>query len=68
MMLLIDTDVFLRAFRDSNFLELIKPFNPTVCTVVNIEAIQGSKSKAEIKRLEKFIQLNFFRVSNTRED
>jgi predicted nucleic acid-binding protein len=36
--------------------------------VVNIEAIQGSKSKAEIKRLEKFIQLNFFRVSNTRED
>jgi len=66
MMLLIDTDVFLRAFRDSNFLELIKPFNPTVCTVVNIEAIQGSKSKAEIKRLEKFIQLNFFRVEYKR--
>ncbi len=67
-MLLIDTDVLIYAFNDENLLELIKPFNPTICTVVNIEAIQGSKSKEEIKRLEKFIQLNLFRLSNTRED
>jgi hypothetical protein len=53
MMLLIDTDVFLRAFRDSNFLELIKPFNPTVCTVVNIEAIQGKQKQGGNQKVGK---------------
>jgi predicted nucleic acid-binding protein len=35
---------------------------------VNIEVIQGNKSNEDIKRLEKFIQLHFFRISNTRAD
>jgi len=67
-MLLIDTDVLIEAFNDKNFVDLIKPFNPTVCTVVNIEAIQGSKSKQEVKKIEKFISDNFERFSNTAED
>ncbi len=67
-MLLIDTDVLIEAFNDKKFVELIKPFNPTVCTVVSIEAIQGSKSKQEIKKIEKFISDNFERFSNTEED
>ncbi len=67
-MLLIDTDVLIEAFNDKKIVDSIKPFNPTVCTVVNIEAIQGSKSKQEIKKIEKFISDNFERVLNTRED
>jgi predicted nucleic acid-binding protein len=67
-MLLIDTDVLIEAFNDKKFVELIKPFSPTVCTVVNIEAIQGSKSKQEVKKIEKFISDNFERFSNTAED
>ncbi len=67
-MLLIDTDVFFRTFKDLKFLALIEPLNPAVCTVVNIEAIQGSKSKAEIKELESFIEDKFEHIPNTSED
>jgi predicted nucleic acid-binding protein len=59
-MILVDSNIVVQAFNDLKFLTLIKPLNPAVCTVVNIEVIQGNKSKQEIKRLEKFIQLNFW--------
>jgi len=68
MMLLVDTDVVINAFYDVNLLSFLKNHKPAVCTVVNIEVIQGNKSNEEIRRLEKFIQLNFFRISNTRAD
>jgi len=67
-MLLVDTDVVINAFYDVNLLSFLKNHKPAVCTVVNIEVIQGNKSNEEIRRLEKFIQLNFFRISNTRAD
>lgn len=56
------------AIRDAIFLNLVKPLNPAICTVVNIEVIQGSKSKAEIKELESFIQDKFVLLANTGED
>jgi len=60
MMLLVDTDVVINAFYDVNLLSFLKNHKPAVCTVVNIEVIQGNKSNEEIRRLEKFIQLHFF--------
>ncbi len=67
-MLLLDTDVVIKAFNDIGFTNLLVPFNPTACTVVNIELIQGNKSRAEIKKLETFIKENFRRLSNTSKD
>jgi predicted nucleic acid-binding protein len=67
-MILVDSNIVVKAVNDLKFLSFIKQFNPVVCTVVNIEVIQGNKSNEDIKRLEKFIQLHFFRISNTRAD
>ncbi len=67
-MLLVDTNVVIKAFNDIQLLDLLAPLNPTVCTVVNIELIQGSKSKVEIKKLEAFIKDNFKRLSNNSKD
>ncbi len=67
-MILVDSNIVVKAVNDLKFLSFIKKFNPAVCTVVNIEVIQGNKSNEDIKRLEKFIQLHFFRISNTRAD
>ncbi len=50
-MLLVDTNVVIKAFNDIQLLDLLAPLNPTGCTVVNIELLQGSKSKVEIKKV-----------------
>lgn len=50
-MIIVDTDVVIRAFKSEQFSEALQKHNPIICTVVNIELIQGSKSRKEIKKV-----------------
>ncbi len=67
-MIVVDTDVVIRAFKSEQFSDALQKHNPIICTVVNIELIQGSKSRKEIKKLESFVQFKFEQMPNTSDD
>ena len=67
-MILIDSNVVIRAFKNNEFLDSLKELDMAVCTVVIIELLQGSKSKEEVKKLDEFVQLKFEHILNTSED
>jgi len=66
--ILIDSNVVIRAFKNNEFLDSLKELDMAVCTVVIIELLQGSKSKEEVKKLDEFVQLKFEHILNTSED
>ncbi|MGD9587502.1 MAG: type II toxin-antitoxin system VapC family toxin [Pyrinomonadaceae bacterium] len=56
---LADTNIFIAVFNGDTFLkEFIGSNRPAISTIVYLELIQGSKNKAEIKKIEKL--LSFF--------
>lgn len=56
---LADTNIFIAVFNGDIFLkEFIRSNRPSISTIVHLELIQGSKNKAEIKKIEKL--LSFF--------
>jgi predicted nucleic acid-binding protein len=66
--ILIDSNVVIRVFKNNEFLDSLKELDVAVCTVVIIELLQGSKSKEEVKKLDEFVQLKFEHILNTSED
>lgn len=58
---LADTNIFIAIFNgDRRVKELLKADRPVISTVVYLELIQGSKNKAEVRKIENL--LGFFEV------
>jgi len=63
---LADTNVFIAIINGNPLLkEFIKTERPVISTIVYLELIQGSKNKAEVKKIEKL--LSFFKVLHFNE-